>query len=142
MNYKDIPTLLEEIWSKFRMDLYIRPEQTEITSKKDKQQLCHTTLCNSVFFGDEIWSFYPNAAQVVKVLIDAHKKGFKEIHINEIHGCLPKEIESQSLSQIFKRTDKNTAWKKLVINGPSGKSFYQITPKYLKSGVKEMILNS
>jgi hypothetical protein len=141
LNYKDIPTLLEQTWAKFRMDLYIRPDQ-ETPQDKEKPPLCHTKLCNSIFIGEEIWSFHTNAAQVVRVLIEAHKNGFKEIHIDEIHASLPKEIESQSLSQIFKRADGNTAWKKLVIQGPSGKGFYQINPAYLQNGVREISLTS
>ena len=141
LDYKDIPTLLEQTWAKFRMDLYIRPDQ-EPDQDKDKPQLCHTKLCNSIFFGEEIWSFHSNSAQVVRVLIEAHKKGFKEIHMDQIHASLPKEIESQSLSQIFKRADGNTAWKKLVIQGPSGKGFYRINPDYLQNGVREISLSS
>ena len=141
LNYKDIPTLLERTWAMHRMDLYIRPEKAELTETEVKPKLRYTKLCHSVFFGTEIWTFHENSAQVVKALINASKIGLTEVNLKDIHPILPKEFDGQTFSQIFKRNDKNTAWKKLIIAGPTGRGFYQINPKYLINGLEEVSLN-
>lgn len=140
LHYKDIPTLLEQTWAKFRLDLYIRPNEAETTEEQDKPKLRHTSLCNSVIYGKEIWTFHNNSAQVVQVLIKSYLNGLPDLSIREIHNNLPKEIESQSLSHIFKRADKNEDWKKLIVDGPSGKGFYRINPDYLNNGIIEIDL--
>ena len=137
LNYQDLPTLLEEIWKKYRLDLYIRPESAP--QPQGKTQLCFTKLGHTVIFGKEKWMFHSNAAQVVRILIRAVQQGIPQVHIEEIHSSLPKEIQSQSLSQIFKKREKDAAWKKLVIPG-SGKGFWQINPQYLENGVREIDL--
>lgn len=139
LNYTDIRTLLEKTWDKFRIDLYIRPDEAKTKTETDKPCLCYTKLCHSVFYGDEIWSFHGNAAQVVQILIRAFLTGLKEVNIKDIHNSTPEEIESQQLSQIFKRADKNEDWKKLVVEGRV-KGFYRINPEYLKNGVSEIDL--
>jgi len=106
---------------------------------RDPTKLCYTPLCHSVFFGDETWTFH-NGAQVIRVLVDAYIKGLEEIHIKEILQALPENFNNAPLSQIFKKTRKSAAWKKLVVDGPSGKGFYRLNPIYLENGVKEIRL--
>ena len=136
LNYTDTLTLLEEVWKRYRQDLYIRPE---IIRETGETRLCYSKLCHVVVFGKKKWSFHTNAAKVVRILVETYKRGLPEIHIDEIHSYLPKEIQSDSLSQIFK-SHKGESWKELVITGPSGKGFWQLNPKYLEKGVEEIDL--
>ena len=136
LNYTDTLTLLEEVWKRYRQDLYIRPE---IIRETGETRLCYSKLCHVVVFGKKKWSFHTNAAKVVRILVQTYKRGLPEIHIDEIHGYLPKEIQSDSLSQIFK-SHKGESWKELVITGISGKGFWQLNPKYLEKGVEEIDL--
>ncbi len=138
LNYKDIQSLLGEAWVKFRLDLRLYPNQGNSLGES-KTQLCYSKLCNVVMFGKKKWSFHSNAAKVVRILFETFLKNLPEIHIDEIHAYLPKEIQSDSLSQIFK-SHKGESWHELVIAGPSGKGFWQLNPKYLENSVREIDL--
>ncbi len=138
LNYKDIPTLLGEMWEKFRLDLYLYPPK-ENSLEEGKTQLCYSKFCNVVVFGTVKWAFHANAAKVVRILFEVYLKKLPEIHIGEIRSYLPEKIKSDPLNQIFK-SHKGKPWRELVIAGPSGKGFWQLNPKYLENGVKEIDL--
>jgi hypothetical protein len=140
LGYKDIPTLLEACWNASWIPAVFHSKPLK-TSEEGKTRLRYTKLCYTVSYGREKWSFHTNAAKVVKVFIRAYKKGIQEMHINEIHENLPEELQSQSLSQVFKKRDKDAAWKKLIVDGPSGRGFYQLNPKYLENGLEEIDLS-
>lgn len=131
---------MDKTWEEMHLFAYLRPEGIKDTAE-GKAKLSYTKLCHMVSYGREKWSFHTNAAKVVKVFIRAYIKGVKEMHINDIHENLPEELQSQSLSQIFKKRDKDAAWKKLIIDGPSGRGFYQLNPKYLENGLEEIDLS-
>jgi hypothetical protein len=139
LGYKDIPNLLEISWNASWIPAVFHPKPAKFP-EEGKTKLRYTKQCHTVSCGKEKWAFH-NGAQVIKVLIAAFKKGALEIHIDDIHEKLPEGLQGQPLSQIFKQRDKDAAWKKLIIQGLSGKGFYQLNPKYLENGIEEIDLS-
>lgn len=140
LGYKDIPSLLEGCWNASWIPAVFHPKPAK-TSEAGKTKLRYTKQCHTVSCGKEKWAFH-NGSQVIKVLIAAFKKGVSEMHIDDIWESLPEGLRGQPLSQIFKQRDKDAAWKKLVVPGPSGKGFYQLNPEYLENGVEEIDLSN
>jgi hypothetical protein len=140
LGYKDISNLLDISWNASWIPAVFHPKPAK-TSEDGKTKLRYTKQCHTVSYGREEWTFHSNAARVVRVLFLAHQKGIRETHINEIRAELPKESQSDSLSQVFKKRDKDAAWKNLIIQGPSGKGFYQLNSKYLENGIEEIDLS-